>query len=82
MAATKHRHKTVASRNRPRGVRPTDQQALASTGDEFLVLRQAQDEEFNSPDLPVALILSLSKDEGGSSAAIVQRSAAPTPGRG
>jgi hypothetical protein len=34
---------------------------------EFLVLRQAQDEEFYSTALPVALILSLSKDEGAAS---------------
>jgi hypothetical protein len=36
-------------------------------GAEFLVLRQAQDEEFYSTALPVALILSPSKDEGGAS---------------
>jgi hypothetical protein len=82
MAATKHRHKTVASRNRPRGVRSTGQRALAPAGGEFLVLRLALDEEFNSTALNVDLILSLSMDEGGSSAAVVQQPTAPTPERG
>jgi hypothetical protein len=38
---------------------------LARSGGEFLVLRQAQDEEFEFIAAKVALILSLSKDEGG-----------------
>jgi hypothetical protein len=32
---------------------------------EILVLRQAQDEDFLRADLSIAIILSLSKDEGG-----------------
>ena len=32
---------------------------------EILVLRQAQDEDFLRADTSIALILSLSKDEGG-----------------
>jgi len=40
---------------------------LPRSTSEFLVLRQAQDEEFEfNRRMKVALILSLSKDEGGS----------------